>query len=161
MTHVVDRLGSALGARRIGTWQLGLGRSGLGADGVLSSYRESLQALELAQRLSLDTPVIDARDLLVYQVLLRDRAALVDLVAEALTPLRAARGGAGPLVATLEAYFRAGGNAARCARDMHLSVRAVTYRLDRVRALTGLDPNDADDRFTLHVAALGARLLDW
>ncbi|HEY7010588.1 MAG TPA: helix-turn-helix domain-containing protein, partial [Jatrophihabitantaceae bacterium] len=161
MSHVVDRLRGALGARRIGAWQLGLGRSGVGADGVLASYRESVQALALAERLTLDTPVIDARDLLVYQVLLRDRAALVDLVGETLTPLRAARGGAEPLLATLEAYFRAGGNAARCAREMHLSVRAVTYRLDRVRELTGLDVDDADDRFTLHVATFGARLLDW
>jgi DNA-binding PucR family transcriptional regulator len=40
-------------------------------------------------------------------------------------------------------------------------VRAVTYRLDRVRELTGLDPNRPDDRFTLHVAVLGAQLLDW
>jgi sugar diacid utilization regulator len=161
MSHVVDRLRGALGARRIGAWQLGLGRSGVGADGVLASYRESVQALALAERIALDTPVIDARDLLVYQVLLRDRAALVDLVGETLTPLRAARGGAEPLLATLEAYFRAGGNAARCAREMHLSVRAVTYRLDRVRELTGLDVDEADDRFTLHVATLGARLLDW
>jgi hypothetical protein len=163
ITQVGERLTRTLGAgrRRLGAWQIGIGRSGVGAPGVLSSYRESSEALLLAQRLSLDAQVIDARDLLVYQVLLRDRAALVDLVGETLTPLRSARGGAGPLIATLQAYFASGGNAARCAREMHLSVRAVTYRLDRVRDLSGLDPNDADDRFTLHVAALGARLLDW
>ena len=69
--------------------------------------------------------------------------------------------GAGPLLETLVAYFAAGGNSARCARALHLSVRAVTYRLDRVRELTGLDPTAPDDRFTLQVAAMGARLLDW
>ena len=136
-------------------------RPGVGADGVVSSYRESLDALALAERLGLDTAVIDARDLLVYQVLLRDRPALVDLVESTLTALRSARGGAAPLLDTLASYFAAGGNAARTARDLHLSVRAVTYRLDRVRELTGLDPNRTDDRFTLHVAVLGAQLLDW
>ncbi|MCW2658274.1 MAG: CdaR family transcriptional regulator [Jatrophihabitans sp.] len=164
--HVLDQLGKTLGkARRgrasVGRWQLGLGRAGIGAAGVVASYRESLDALDLAGRLGLPTPVVDARDLLVYRVLLRDRAALADLVESTLGPLRSARGGPGPLLETLGRYFGAGGNAAASARDLHLSVRAVTYRLNRVRDLTGLDPNRPDDRFALHVAVLGARLLDW
>jgi diguanylate cyclase with GGDEF domain/PucR-like helix-turn-helix protein len=161
VSHVVDRITKSLGRRRTTAWQVGVGRAAVGADGVVSSYRESLDGLALAERLGLDAAVIDARDLLVYQVLLRDRAALLDLVEDTLAPLRAARGGADPLVVTLRAYFDAGANAARCARALHLSVRAVTYRLARVRALTGLDPNRADDRFSLHVAVLGAQLLDW
>jgi DNA-binding PucR family transcriptional regulator len=40
-------------------------------------------------------------------------------------------------------------------------VRAVTYRLDRVRELTGFDPADPADRFSLHAAVLGARLIGW
>ena len=76
------------------------------------------------------TPVVDARDLLVYQVLLRDRAALLDLVEDTLAPLRAARGGAEPLLDTLAAYFDCRRQRrARRARALHLSVRAVTYRL--------------------------------
>ena len=170
ITHVIGRIGATLDAAkgrssldswRIGSWQVGLGRAGIGADGVVSSYREALDALTLADRLGLDTAVIDARDLLVYQVLLRDRAALVDLVESTMSPLRDARGGPAALLDTLASYFGSGGNAARSARDLHLSVRAVTYRLDRVRELTGLDANRPDDRFTLHVAVLGAQLLDW
>jgi hypothetical protein len=161
ISYVVDQLSRTLGTRRKGAWQLGVGRPGRGAAGVVSSYRESLEALELADRIGLHDPVIDARNLLVFQVLLRDRSALLDLVEDTLAPLRSARGGAAPLLATLIAYFDANGNSAACARSLHLSVRAVTYRLTRVRALTGLDPDLADDRFTLHVAVLGARLLDW
>jgi sugar diacid utilization regulator len=44
---------------------------------------------------------------------------------------------------------------------LHLSVRAVTYRLDRVRSLTGRDPGDPEDRFVLEVALRGALVLDW
>lgn len=161
VTHVISRMSRSLGARRATAWQLGVGRAAVGADGVVSSYRESLDALALADRLGLDSAVIDARDLLVYQVLLRDRAALLDLVNDTLAPLRSARGGAEPLLATLAAYLDSGANAAQCARALHLSVRAVTYRLDRVRSLTGLDPHSAEGRFSLHVAVLGARLLDW
>jgi sugar diacid utilization regulator len=166
VAHVVDQLagtlGKARGARRaVGTWQIGVGRPRPGADGVLASYRESLDALEVAGRLKLHTPVVDAQDLLVYRMLLRDRAALADLVDSTLGPLRDARGGARPLLATLDAWFVAGGNTAAAARALHLSVRAVTYRLDRVHRLTGLDPDTAEDRFTIHVSTLGARLIGW
>jgi len=78
-----------------------------------------------------------------------------------LTPLTQARGGAEPLLATLEAYFSTGRVAASAARQLHLSVRAVTYRLARVAQLTGKDPSDPVDALALHVAVIGARLLDW
>ncbi|MFF8990982.1 helix-turn-helix domain-containing protein [Streptomyces sp. NPDC014983] len=42
-----------------------------------------------------------------------------------------------------------------------MSVRTVTYRLNRIRQLTGHDPGDPDQRYVLQTAALGARLLDW
>jgi DNA-binding PucR family transcriptional regulator len=106
-------------------------------------------------------PVVDAADLLVYQVLLRDRAAITDLVAAVLTPLATARGGAGPLLATLQAYYACGGVAAQAARRLHLSVRAVTYRLARVQALTGHDPAHPEQGLALRVAVIGARLLGW
>lgn len=164
--HLVGQVGATLeasqgGRMAMGAWRIGLGRSGVGADAVVGAYRDSLDALDLAGRLGLDGPVIDARDLLVYRMLLRDRAALADLVESTVGGLRSARGGPGPLLDTLAAYFATGGNAAACARELHLSVRAVTYRLDRVRDLTGLDTDRPEDRFALHVAVFGARLLDW
>jgi DNA-binding PucR family transcriptional regulator len=51
--------------------------------------------------------------------------------------------------------------ATEAAARLHLSVRAVTYRLARVRALTGYNPLDPKDRFTVHTAVLGAKLLGW
>ena len=142
-------------------WQIAVGRPRTTAAGVVASYREALDALDLAQRLSLESPVIDARDLLVYRVLVNDRPAVTDLIQTLLTPLLEARGGAEPMVETLLAYFAAGGNTAKTARDLHLSVRAVTYRLDRIRELTGQNVNDPGDAFALHAAVLGAKLLDW
>lgn len=173
--HVLDRIVATLGPRpgdvgggvrlarqmKIGSWQLTLGRTGIGPEGVAISYREAREGHDLAVRLDLDLPVVEARDLLVHRLLLRDRPAITDLVATLLTPLLAARGGAEPLLETLAAYFAAGGNATLTARDLHLSVRAVTYRLERVRELTGHDPADPAERFGLQAAVLGARLLDW
>jgi DNA-binding PucR family transcriptional regulator len=148
--------GAAAGAR-----QIGVGRSAPGAHGVVTSYQEACDALDLAERLSLASPIVKARDLMVYTVLLRDRDAISDFADTLLRPLLRVRGGAGPLLDTLAAYFGSGGNAARTARELHLSVRAVTYRLERVHTLTGLDPARAQDQFPLHVAVLGAKLLGW
>ncbi|HEY5988922.1 MAG TPA: helix-turn-helix domain-containing protein, partial [Streptosporangiaceae bacterium] len=141
--------------------RVAVGRSYHGPSGVIRSYEEAVGALDVAQRLDLPDPVVAAADLLVYQVLLRDRAAITDLVRAVLVPLNQARGGAAPLVATLAAYFARGGVAAAAARDLHLSVRAVTYRLARIAQLTGHDPARPADALTLQVAVIGARLLDW
>jgi sugar diacid utilization regulator len=142
-------------------WRIVVGRPYPGPSGVVRSYEEAAEALDIAERLGLPEPVASAADLLVYQVLLRDRTAITDLVRTVLMPLGAARGGAAPLLATLAAYFARGGVAAAAARDLHLSVRAVTYRLARVRDLTGRDPVRPADALTLQVAVIGARLLDW
>lgn len=142
-------------------WQIGVGRTRPGPAGVLAAYEEARDALTLAGLLHRDDPVIFAVDLLVYRVLLRDRAAIADLILTTLGALADTRGGASVLLTTLEVYLGAGGNTAEAARRLHLSVRAVTYRLARVRDATGLDPTDTDVRLTLHVAVLGARLLDW
>ncbi len=142
-------------------WRIAVGRSYPGPSGVVRSYDEAEDAFDVAQRLGLADPVVSAADLLIYQVLLRDRAAITDLVRTLLTPLARARGGAGPLLATLAAYYARGGVAAAAARDLHLSVRTVTYRLARVRELTGRDPARPGDALALQVAAIGARVLDW
>ncbi|MGY1780644.1 PucR family transcriptional regulator [Geodermatophilus sp. SYSU D01036] len=142
-------------------WRVGVGRPHPGPGGVRHSYREALEALHLARRLGLPHPVVHARDLLVYRVLVRDEAAMADLVSAVLGPLTAARGGAELLLDTLEAYFASGGNTTETARRLHLSTRAVSYRLQRVRELTGHAPGDPAHGLTLHVAVTGARLLDW
>ncbi len=132
-----------------------------GAGGVVDSYEEALNALELADRLDLQEPVLRAAELLVYPVLTRDRQAMADLVRDTLGPLRGARGGARPLLDTLTAYFDAGCTAAEAARRLGLSIRAFTYRLERIHKLTGADPADPVHRYTLQTAVIGARLLGW
>jgi sugar diacid utilization regulator len=165
VTHITTVIAGALGARTRttagGSWQIGVGRVRPGPAGVLLAYEEARDALTLARLLSVDTPVVAAVDLLVYRVLLRDRAAIADLIVTTLGPLADARGGAATLLTTLGTYLDVGGNTAETARRLHLSVRAVTYRLARIREAIGLDPADTGVRITLHVAVLGARLLDW
>ncbi|CUW32639.1 MULTISPECIES: PucR family transcriptional regulator [Streptomyces] len=141
--------------------RVAIGRPQPGAAGVVQSYEEALNTLDLADRLELDEPVLRAADLLVYPVLARDRQAMTDLVASVLGPLQRARGGAEPLLETLTAYFDAGCVATVAARRLSLSVRAFTYRLERIHKLTGADPSDPVHRYTLQTAVIGARLLGW
>ncbi|WP_437065155.1 PucR family transcriptional regulator [Streptomyces sp. enrichment culture] len=141
--------------------RVAIGRPHPGAGGVVHSYEEALNALDLAERLQLPEPVLRAADLLVYPVLSRDRQAMADLVHNTLGPLKEARGGARPLLETLTAYFDSGCVAAEAARRLSLSVRAFTYRLERIHKLTGADPSDPVHRYTLQTAVIGARLLGW
>ncbi|MCZ4609041.1 helix-turn-helix domain-containing protein [Streptomyces sp. Lzd4kr] len=141
--------------------QVAIGRAQPGPGGVVHSYEEALNALELAERLELEDPVLRAADLLVYPVLTRDRQAMADLVVSTLGPLTMARGGAEPLLGTLVTYFDSGCVAAEAARRLTLSVRALTYRLERIHKLTGADPADPAHRYMLQTAVIGARLLDW
>lgn len=141
--------------------RVAIGRAQSGPGGVVQSYEEALNTLELAERLDLEAPVLRAVDLLVYPVLTRDRQAMADLVSSTLGPLTAARGGAQPLLDTLAAYFDSGCVSAEAARRLALSVRAFTYRLARIHGLTGANPSDPTHRYQLQTAVIGARLLDW
>jgi sugar diacid utilization regulator len=142
-------------------WRIAVGRPHPGLYGIARSYEEAREALTMAGRLRVPSPVVNARDLLIYRVLLRDQQAIVELVQAVLSPLTRARGGAEPLLATLHAYFDTGDVATETAKRIHVSVRTVTYRLARVHTLTGYDPTDPAHRFTLQAAVLGARALDW
>ncbi len=143
------------------SWRVAVGRPYVGAHGVARSYQEAREAMALVERLHPDADLVPTRDLLIYRVLGRDRAALTDLVESVLVPLQQARGGAAPLVDTLEAYFASRAVATETARRLHVSVRTVTYRLARVKSLTGLDPRIPVEGLTLQASVLGARLLPW
>lgn len=142
-------------------WRVGVGRPHRGPGGVVTSFREASDAIGLGERLGLRPQVLKAADLLVFPVLLRDREAIEDLVVTVLGPLLDARGGPRPLLETLNAVFGGQGNQAAAARVLGVSTRAVTYRLERIRRLTGFSPDDPTQRFTLETAVLGARLLGW
>ena len=148
-------------ARKRKQWRVAVGRPYPGIHGVARSYEQAREAMTLAERLHPEEDMVQTRDLLIYRVLGRDRVALADLVETVLTPLTHARGGAGPLVDTLEAYFDAGDVATQAARHLHVSVRTVTYRLAKIAQLTGYDPTVPAQRLTLQASVVGARLLPW
>ena len=60
----------------------------------------------------------------------------------------------GDLVTTLAAYLHHGGNATRTADALYLHRNSLRYRLARIQALTGLDPDDPDARLALQIGIL-------
>ncbi|MFG1946745.1 PucR family transcriptional regulator [Nonomuraea sp. NPDC048826] len=141
--------------------RVGVGRAHEGPGGVARSFDEARSVVALGRRLELEQEVLYASELLVLQVLLRDEAAIRELVEAVLGPLRAARGGPATLLETLFAYFASGGVATATATRLHVGVRTVTYRLDRIQRLTGYDLSRPIQRHALETATLGARLLGW
>ncbi|MGI8882599.1 MAG: PucR family transcriptional regulator [Jatrophihabitans sp.] len=145
----------------VDSWRVATGRAFPGVYGIARSYEEARESVTLAERLKLDEPAVDARHLLVYRVLGRDQAAITDLVRDVLGPLTQARGGPRLLLDTLVAYFSVGDVATAAAARLDVSVRTITYRLAKIDALTGYRATNPDQRFALHAAVLGARLMDW
>ncbi|MCX2970975.1 MULTISPECIES: PucR family transcriptional regulator [Streptomyces] len=155
------RLAARPGPGYVAARRVMLGRDHPGPGGVVLSYEEAVDALHVADRLGLVPVQLAAAELLVFPVLLRDRSAMADLVRIVLGPLAEARGGAEPLVRTLMACAQANHVNAEAARRLGVGVRTLTYRLARIRDLTGYDPGDPLQRYTLETAAMGARLLGW
>jgi len=56
------------------------------------------------------------------------------------------------LQATLEAFFAANSNHVRAARQLHLHRNTLLYRLERIRAILGVDLDDPETRLTLQLA---------
>ena len=56
------------------------------------------------------------------------------------------------LVDTLDGFFLCHGNLSQTAARLHIHRNTLTYRLDRIAAITQLDLNDPDARFSLQLA---------
>jgi hypothetical protein len=69
----------------------------------------------------------------------------------------AERGGSNKLLHTARAFLDHGGSISRTASALHMHRTSLYYRLDQIKAITGLDLDDGSDRLLLHV---GLRLLD-
>ncbi|MFV0460733.1 MAG: PucR family transcriptional regulator [Actinomycetales bacterium] len=142
-------------------WRVAVSAARAGPAAVRTGYLEAVDVLDLARRVGLDQEVVHGDELAVYRVLLRDREAAWELVESTLSGLLTARHRGEDLLRTVQVYFDTGANATATARQLHLSVRAVTYRLQRVAELTGHDPTDLRERLTLSTAVVVAGLLGW
>ena len=97
---------------------------------------------------------VNTAELLPERALAGDGHARRQLVAEVFDRLH----DHGDLLATFAAYADHNGSVERTARALFVHANTVRYRLRRVADVTGLDPTDARDAYTLRVAVTLGRL---
>ncbi len=134
-------------AREIGLWR--------------SSYRDAVQALELAVRLQTDTPLYIG-DLGVYQLILSlsDREKLLDFTERILgTLIEYDMRQHADLVKTLEAFFTCHGNLSQTAEMLIVHRNTLLYRMNRINEIAEIDLNRPETRLALHLALTIRRLL--
>lgn len=144
-TRVAIGLGQA--ARDIGNWR--------------NSYRDAVQALDLAIRLQTDTPLYIG-DLGVYQLILglSDREKLIEFKEQTLGKLEEydMRQHA-DLIKTLEAFFVCHGNLSQTAEMLIVHRNTLLYRMNRINQIAEIDLNRPETRLALHLALTIRRLM--
>ncbi len=122
---------------------------------VAAAYAQARRTLGTLRRLGRHGQVVAFEDLGIHRLLLQvpDLDELRSFVREVIGSLTAheARHRSG-LLRTLAVYLRENGSLQRAARELHVHPNTVTYRLNRVQAITGLDLDRYQDRLMAQVA---------
>lgn len=158
MTTLLDELRPQLGPLRL---FLGLGSTGCDAPRFAQGLGEARQALAVAQRFPERLGLCSFNELGVLELLgaIRDRSLLDRFVERVVGPLIGDDSRHQPvLMPTLEAWFAENGNLALAAQRLNVHRNTLSYRLQRIEALTGCSFEDPHDRLNISVALLIRRL---
>ncbi|MBG0838692.1 PucR family transcriptional regulator [Ectopseudomonas toyotomiensis] len=158
MTMLLDELRPQLGPLRL---FLGLGSAGCDAPRFAQGLGEARQALAVAQRFPERLGLCSFNELGVLELLgaIRDRSLLDRFVERVVGPLIGDDSRHQPvLMPTLEAWFAENGNLALAAQRLNVHRNTLSYRLQRIEALTGCSFEDPHDRLNISVALLIRRL---
>lgn len=141
---------------------VGLGQPAREISAWRTSYRDAVQAMELAVRLQTDTPLFIG-DLGVYQLILSlsDREKLTEFCNSTLGKLIEydMRQNA-DLIKTLEAFFICHGNLSQTAEMLIVHRNTLLYRMNRINEIAAIDLNRPETRLALHLALTIRRLLN-
>jgi len=137
------------------TISAGIGRIAEDATQLSRSYRDALMALCSVQRVCGKGRVVAFENLGVLPLLLQseDQQGLVAFMERYLGPLLDydARHHT-EFVSTLAAFLAHNGNLQRTAANCHLHLNSLKYRMRRIREISGLDLDNSETRFNLHLA---------
>ena len=133
------------------TINIGIGRYHPGIAGLAHSYADARAALSLGKRFHGDNQVhsLDGLGIVAFAGL-TDKATKVSLAGHLLSPLDHEPS----LVRTLEAFFDANCVPSATARVLDIHRNTLSYRLDKIGTLTGLDPRRFDDAVQMRVALI-------
>jgi carbohydrate diacid regulator len=130
---------------------IGIGRYHAGLQGLAWSYRDARTALSLGKRVqpSARLHCLDSLGAAAF-VGLRDEETKLDLARHLLTPL----GHDDELAATLQIFFEENCSPSLASRRLSIHRNTLSYRLDKITSLTGLDPRQFDQAVQIRLALL-------
>jgi hypothetical protein len=131
-----------------------------GARAIAGAYRRARELLPLAVTVFRRPHVIEADDLVVYQILRGSRAEdRDDFLQRTLGPiLHLPEVQRAPLLDTLDALHEGSGHTETAAAMLGVHTNTVRYRIGRIHHLTGLRYDHPPDRFKLEVATILLRM---
>jgi sugar diacid utilization regulator/putative methionine-R-sulfoxide reductase with GAF domain len=163
----VERLAEAVRAAaapilRPMTASVGVGNLANGVGELARSHLEARQALRLARRAGARSHVTSYRSLGAFRLLLEVQSpeALRRFVEEVLGPLlKYAESRETPLLETLEALVATRWIRRAAARKLGIHINSLSYRLERVEALTALPLDDPETRVAMAIALRARTML--
>ncbi|HEV2954225.1 MAG TPA: GAF domain-containing protein [Candidatus Dormibacteraeota bacterium] len=147
---------------RPGTASAGVGNQAESVSELPRSHMEARQALRLSRRTGTKGKVISYRSLGAFRLLLEVQSpeTLRRFVAEVLGPLlKYAESRETPLLATMEALVAARWVRRQAARTLGIHINSMTYRIERIEALTSLSLDDPETRVALAIALRARNML--
>ncbi len=155
-------LTAAAPAMKPGTASVGIGNLANGVSELARSHVEARQALRLTRRAGGRGRVASYRSLGAFRLLLEVQSpdALRRFVDELLgSLLQYAQSRDTPLLETLEALSAARWVRRAAARNLGIHINSMTYRVDRIEALTGLQLDDPETRVAISIALRARAML--
>jgi sugar diacid utilization regulator/putative methionine-R-sulfoxide reductase with GAF domain len=155
-------LAAAAAVIKPGSASVGIGNLANGVAELARSHVEARQALRLTRRAGGRGRVASYRSLGAFRLLLEVQSpdALRRFVNELLGPLlQYARSRDTPLLDTLEALSTARWVRRAAARKLGIHINSMSYRVERIEALTGLQLDDPETRVAISIALRARAML--
>jgi sugar diacid utilization regulator len=155
-------LSAAAPVMKPGSASVGIGNLANGVGELARSHVEARQALRLTRRAGSRGRVASYRSLGAFRLLLEVQSpdALRRFVSELLGPLLDyAQSRDTPLLETLEALSAARWVRRAASRNLNIHINSMTYRVERIEALTGLQLDDPETRVAISIALRARAML--
>ncbi len=155
-------LAAAAPVMKPGSASVGIGNLADGVSELARSHLEARQALRLTRRAGSRGRVASYRSLGAFRLLLEVQSpeALRRFVDELLGPLlQYAQSRDTPLLETLEALSGARWVRRAAARQLGIHINSMTYRVERIQALTGVQLDDPETRVAISIALRARAML--
>ncbi len=155
-------LAAAAPVMKPGSASMGIGNVANGVGELARSHVEARQALRLTRRAGGRGKIASYRSLGAFRLLLEVQSpdALRRFVNELLGPLlEYAQSRDTPLLETLEALAAARWIRRAAARNLGIHINSMSYRVERIQALTGLQLDDPETRVAISIALRARAML--